>query len=300
MNYYQRHLGDYAKDTGHLTLLEHGVYTVLLDWTYATERALPEKIEEIFRICRAFSKIEKAAVQRVCAEFFPQGLNKRAMEEIDFCSTVSQQKRFGILRRHHPELKELSDEQLEEWCKSNRHLCSTGEVKYRKSTVTRARSNSQQPTAIVEGGGAQDSAAACQVSDAEILAWAAAWPGEPASATPPMAAAWVHQALVKINGRNAWPSNWQRWLVACWRVEHRPFSAGEQNPHSKKNAAGNGVVSASVTEIGRQKRIAELSDEEDGLAYDVNALRANNIEVPKAKTERLLAIREELKKLRAI
>ena len=60
------------------------------------------------------------------------------------------------------------------------------------------------------------------------------------------------------------------------------------------------MVSASVTEIGRQKRIAELSDEEDGLAYDVNALRANNIEVPKAKTERLLAIREELKKLRAI
>lgn len=27
MNYYERHLGDYARDTGHLSIMEHGVYT---------------------------------------------------------------------------------------------------------------------------------------------------------------------------------------------------------------------------------------------------------------------------------
>ncbi len=30
MNYYERHLGDYAKDTAHLTMIEHGAYTLLL------------------------------------------------------------------------------------------------------------------------------------------------------------------------------------------------------------------------------------------------------------------------------
>ena len=287
MNYYQRHLGDYAKDTGHLTLLEHGVYTVLLDWTYATERHLPEKIEEIFRICRSFSKTEKEAVKRVVLEFFPQGQNKRAVQEMEFCKEVSQQKRFGVLRRHHPELKELSDLQLDEWCKSNRHLASGGLVAYRKSTVTRARSNSQQPTAILEGGGVQ-------VSDDEILTWAAGWPGDMATGLPVMDRVWVEQKLVQLNGRNQWPSDWQRWLIACWRGDYRTFSTGEQNPPQKKNAA----ISASVGEISRQKKMTELSDEEDALAYDVNALRQSNIEVPPEKLERLKVVREEIKKLR--
>jgi hypothetical protein len=64
----------------------------------------------------------------------------------------------------------------------------------------------------------------------------------------------------------------------------------------KKNAAG--PLSASVEEISRQKKIAALSDEEDSLAYDVNSIRANNIEVPPEKLERLRLVREELKKLR--
>ena len=42
MNYYQRHIGDYARDTGHLSLLEHGVYMVLLDYHYASEAGIPE------------------------------------------------------------------------------------------------------------------------------------------------------------------------------------------------------------------------------------------------------------------
>ena len=38
MNYYERHLGDYARDTGHLSMLEHGAYSLLLDRYYATRR----------------------------------------------------------------------------------------------------------------------------------------------------------------------------------------------------------------------------------------------------------------------
>ena len=84
MNYYPRHLGDYARDAGHLTLAEHGAYTLLLDRYYASERPIGR--EEAFRICRAISKQDKAAVTRVLTEFFrwtDAGYrNKRADDEI--------------------------------------------------------------------------------------------------------------------------------------------------------------------------------------------------------------------------
>mgnify|MGYP002738035196 CR=1 FL=1 len=84
MNFYPRHLGDYAKDTGHLSLAAHGAYTLLLDRYYATERPIGR--EEAFRICHAITKAEKAAVSQVLSEFFlwADGAyrNKRADEEI--------------------------------------------------------------------------------------------------------------------------------------------------------------------------------------------------------------------------
>lgn len=68
MNYYERHLGDYAKDTGHLTMLEHGAYTLLLDRYYSTEQGIPA--DQAHRIARARTKEERAAVDTVLAEFF--------------------------------------------------------------------------------------------------------------------------------------------------------------------------------------------------------------------------------------
>lgn len=68
MNYYERHLGDYAKDTGHLTMLEHGAYTLLLDRYYSSERGI--EADHAYRIARARSKEERAAVDAVLAEFF--------------------------------------------------------------------------------------------------------------------------------------------------------------------------------------------------------------------------------------
>lgn len=87
MNYYERYCGDYARDTGHLSLQEHGAYTVMLDTYYATERPLPADHEALYRICRAMSGPERAAVRKVADEFFPVSEdgtrhNKRADETI--------------------------------------------------------------------------------------------------------------------------------------------------------------------------------------------------------------------------
>lgn len=68
MNYYDRHIGDYVRDTAHLTMLEHGAYTLLLDRYYATEKPIPA--DKAHRVTRARTKEERAAVDAVLEEFF--------------------------------------------------------------------------------------------------------------------------------------------------------------------------------------------------------------------------------------
>ena len=70
MNYYPHHIGDYAKVTSHLTLIEDGAYRRMLDLYYATERPLPEDISALCRLLRARDKDEKDAVETVLKEYF--------------------------------------------------------------------------------------------------------------------------------------------------------------------------------------------------------------------------------------
>lgn len=68
VNYYRRHIGDYLRDTSHLSLLEHGVYTRLLDIYYTRESAIPA--DQAARLIGARTKEEREAVERVLEEFF--------------------------------------------------------------------------------------------------------------------------------------------------------------------------------------------------------------------------------------
>lgn len=83
MHSYTRHIGDYLKDTRHLTLLEHGAYNVLMDWCYGSERALPADEAMLYRICAAFTKPEQVAVMTVIEQFFqatPHGWIQKRIE----------------------------------------------------------------------------------------------------------------------------------------------------------------------------------------------------------------------------
>lgn len=74
MNYYKRHLGDYARDTRHLSLAEHGAFCLLLDYYYATEKPIPD--DRCERIANAYAESERIAVRSVLREFFletPEG-----------------------------------------------------------------------------------------------------------------------------------------------------------------------------------------------------------------------------------
>ena len=65
MNYYERHIGDYLKDTAHLSLLEHGVYGRMLDVYYTREAAIPAG--QVERLIGVRSKEEREALRNAIA-----------------------------------------------------------------------------------------------------------------------------------------------------------------------------------------------------------------------------------------
>ncbi len=102
MYYYPHHVGDYQRDTAHLTLLEHGVYRLLLDTYYATERPLPDDPALLCRIVRAHSKAEREAVASVMRMLFykdADGLrHHRADREIErYQQNQEKASRAGVL-----------------------------------------------------------------------------------------------------------------------------------------------------------------------------------------------------------
>lgn len=84
MNYYERHIGDYIRDTVGLSMLEDGAYGRLLDQLYQTEKPLPLDRKEVYRMARATSTPERKAVDYVVGKFFEKTdegyVQKRAME----------------------------------------------------------------------------------------------------------------------------------------------------------------------------------------------------------------------------
>lgn len=68
MHYYSRHIGDYLKNTSHLSLLEHGIYSRLMDVYYVTEQAIQDK--DKYRCVAARTPEEKESVDAVLGDFF--------------------------------------------------------------------------------------------------------------------------------------------------------------------------------------------------------------------------------------
>ncbi len=104
MNFYKHFLGDYARDTKDLSLLEHGAYRLLLDHVYATEDRLPDDRKQLYRIVGAMTPVERKAVDKVADRFFPvngdgRRHNKRAEEEIAAAREKSEKAKQSAERR---------------------------------------------------------------------------------------------------------------------------------------------------------------------------------------------------------
>lgn len=92
MNYYERNMGNYAKKTMHLSMLEHGAYNLLLDRYYVTEKGIEQ--DEVYRYALAREKRDRDAVDKVLKEFFElengRWVHVRCEEEIAKVRTKAQ------------------------------------------------------------------------------------------------------------------------------------------------------------------------------------------------------------------
>lgn len=68
MHYYQFNIADYRKDTGHLSLLEHGIYRQLLDEYYLNQK--PIETQQVIRRLSIKTQEEKTALENVLNDFF--------------------------------------------------------------------------------------------------------------------------------------------------------------------------------------------------------------------------------------
>lgn len=70
MNYYSRHIGDWMRDTAHLSEVEECIYSRMIDQYYSREKPLPCDQAMVCRLVRAASKEARKAVGVILAEFF--------------------------------------------------------------------------------------------------------------------------------------------------------------------------------------------------------------------------------------
>ncbi|MCA8326187.1 YdaU family protein [Burkholderia cepacia] len=107
MNFYKRHIGDYLKDTAHLSLLEHGVYTRLLDVYYTREAGIPDA--QAARLIGARAKDECEALRIVLDEFFElvdgTWIQQRCEREIEEASAQAKANRENGKKGGRPKAK---------------------------------------------------------------------------------------------------------------------------------------------------------------------------------------------------
>jgi uncharacterized protein YdaU (DUF1376 family) len=157
MHKYWRHLGDYSRKTRHLSMLEHGAYTLLLDVCYDREKPLPADLKEVFRLVGARAAHEKKAVCTVIKEFFTltsEGhVNKRVLEELAEYQGKSDGARKAAGIRWHSERN------------------ADASTAHDKRNASRARSSNQQPATNNQSTlpGAADAASAGGSGELELL-----------------------------------------------------------------------------------------------------------------------------------
>src|SRR5271163_3953029 len=92
LNFYRRNLGDYARDTKHLTFVEHGAYNMLLDLLYATEKPLPLDTNLSAKLIGSRSAAETRVMVKILEEYFIKTrrgwTHKRYIEELKYMKSM--------------------------------------------------------------------------------------------------------------------------------------------------------------------------------------------------------------------
>lgn len=70
MHKYLHHIGDFMRDTAHLSPVEECFYRRAIDWYYVNEKPLPLDLDQVHRFLRAKTKTDRQAIETVLSDFF--------------------------------------------------------------------------------------------------------------------------------------------------------------------------------------------------------------------------------------
>ena len=102
--WYSFYPADYARDTSHLSMIEHGAYRALMDHYYITGKPLPASALHLHRVCRAFASDEQDALNSVLHQFFTltdEGWKHGRIEaELAKTGDISAKRRLAATLRH--------------------------------------------------------------------------------------------------------------------------------------------------------------------------------------------------------
>ena len=111
MHYYQHNIGDYRRDTSHLSLVEHGIYRQLMDSYYLDEQPLCADLAKLTRSHSVRSADEQQSLKNVLADFFELTENgyihKRCDEVIAEYHGKSDKARASAMARWHSQNKDV-------------------------------------------------------------------------------------------------------------------------------------------------------------------------------------------------
>jgi uncharacterized protein YdaU (DUF1376 family) len=176
MNYFRLHIGDYLRDASHLSLLEHGVYTRLLQVYYVREAGISDA--EKYRVVGARSQEERDAVDAVLSEFFVQDdgcwRQSRCDREIaDYQTKAERNREVGRLGGRPRGSGNPEETQMVSKRNLDVTLASSQKPEAKKEEAERERERPAKPDRSPDGSPPSDRG--CRIPDdfpdADALAW---------------------------------------------------------------------------------------------------------------------------------
>lgn len=226
MNFFKLYIGDYQRDTAHLSIAEHGAYMLMLQHYYATERPLPSG-KALHRMLRAHEAEEREAVDSVVKQFWTSTedglINKRAGVEIRKAEAQAEANakvtRDRIAKRNVQRTRnESSDESLNESCnESKRDRSTIDQPNQTPDTRHQNHSQSQELQSAFAIANVSPADAVDLLGDREAKDEAKPEIGKPCPHEDIIAA--YHEILPELDRVRAWHEQRQRWLRSRWRED---------------------------------------------------------------------------------
>lgn len=145
MNFYKHYIGDFQRDTGHLSLTQRGAYLALMHHYYATEKPLPNDHAALCRVAGAIDKAERDAV-RVVMGFFTavdSGLMHARIEaEIEKAGNQSDTNRRIALEREAARKAQREENETSTKRATNREPNQTPDTRHQRNPPTPAKRGS--------------------------------------------------------------------------------------------------------------------------------------------------------------